>query len=267
MYSAIFCCLCRANQHVSNHSLEVSLNIKLMKFGPVDRHDLTSLGRHYYTQDLMYNNQEWIFTTDSFSSTGIQYGMDKKPERLISTSPYFFRVFKAVEDEATRILKFPGEFQIKHSSEESFKRLLPMSNIYVKLNQDAVFFYTACRPMKKEELGHGNYRVVLHVKGLYIGPHGKNASKFASLQLRIKQIQFVAVPVTCLFAVPVAPPQMMAAMPPPPPETPQPGVTKKLRRPKLQRQNTVPVSDDKIQESQQRPMEQFPTDFFSDLDF
>ena len=79
--------------------------------------------------------------------------------------------------------------------------------------------------------------------------------------MRIKQNQFSPVPVTCLFAIPVVGPQIMM-----PPETPQPGVTKKLRRPKLQRQNTTLFTEDKIQDTQQRPIEQFPADFFSDLD-
>ena len=81
----------------------------------------------------MYNNynHELIFTTDWFKSEGIHYGLDKKPEMLVPTSPYFFRVFKAVEDEAIRVLKFPSEFQIKQTNEEAFKRQVPMNKVYL----------------------------------------------------------------------------------------------------------------------------------------
>ena len=248
-----------------NVSLETSMNVKWLKFGPIDRHDLSNQNRHYYTQDLIYNDRELIFTTDWFRSGGIHFGLDKKPEMLVPTSPFFFRVYKAVEDEAVRCLKLPPEFQLQQSNEEAFRRLPTLSKVYAKFDHDIAFFDKQSRPIKQEDLGHGEYRVILHVKGLYIGPHGRSLNKFASLQLRIKQVQFVQVPVTCLFSAPVAMPHLVTAMNPP--ETPQPGVTKKLRRTKAQRQNTTPVVEDKIQENHVRPMEQYPTDFFTDLDF
>ena len=133
--------IARMNSHTSKqHSLEASFNTKLIKFGPIDRHDLISLGRHYYTQELMYNNDELIFTTDWFKSEGIHYGLDKKPEMLVPTSPYCFRVFKAVEDEAIRVLKFPSGYQMKQTNEEVLKHLVPMNKVYAKLNRDAAFF-------------------------------------------------------------------------------------------------------------------------------
>ena len=140
-----------------------------------------------------------------------------------------------------------------------------MNHIYVKLNHDTMFFNKLCMTIKKEDLSYGEYRVILHVKGLYIGIHGQGP-KLASLQFRICQVQFNPIAIQCLFNAPTLPPQNMAAMNPP--ETPQPGQTKKLtRRPKLQRQNAV--IETKAQEMEtMRPMGQFPGDsLFSDLDF
>ena len=69
-------------EHVS---LETSMNVKLLKFDPIDRHDLSNQNHHYYTQDLIYNDRELIFTTDWFRSGGIHFGLDKKPEMLVQT--------------------------------------------------------------------------------------------------------------------------------------------------------------------------------------
>ena len=246
-------------------SLDTALNNKLVKFDPPQRQDLINAGRHYYTQNLNYNGRDLLFTTDWFKSEGIRYGLDKKPEMLVSISPTFHKVFKFIEDESIRQLKIPPEFQINQSNENVFKRLPQLNRIYAKLNRDTTFYNKYCNPLKREDLSYGEYRVVIQVKGLYIGPHGQ-ANKLASLQLRICQIQFSPLTVQCLFNMGnplIAQPQNVTAMNPP--DTPQPGQTKKLRRPKLQRQNAVVES--KIQENSQRPVEQFPTDFFADLDF
>lgn len=247
-------------------SLETALNAKHLKFDPPERHELSNVNRYYYTQNLQYNGKDLMFTTDWFKSEGIRYGLDKKPEMLVPVSEIFHKTFNLVEDEAIRQLKVPAELQNNQSNENVFKRLPLMKYAYAKLNRDAVFFNKYCTVLKREELSYGEYRVILHVKGLYIGPHGQ-ASKLASLQLRICQIQYCPIAVQCLFSTPIAPvAQPQNTTPMIPPQTPQPGVSKKLKRPtKLQRQNAV--IEKPIREIDQRQVEQFPADFFADLDF
>ena len=80
-----------------NVSLETSMNVKLLKFDPIDRHDLSNQNHHYYTQDLIYNDRELIFTTDWFRSGGIHFGLDKKPEMLVPTSPFSLECTKQLK--------------------------------------------------------------------------------------------------------------------------------------------------------------------------
>ena len=247
-------------------SMETALNAKLLKFDPLERHELNSVNRHYYTQRLQYNDNDLMLQVDWFKSEGIRHGFDKKPEMLIPVSQVFNKNLKLVEDEAIRQLKLPADLQNSLSNENAFKHLPLLKYVYAKLNRDTVVFNKYCTVLKKEALTYGEYRVILHVKGLYIGPHGQ-ANKLASLQLRICQIQFCPIIVECLFNTPLAPvgqSQNTTVMNPP--QTPQPGQSKKLKRPtKLQRQNAV--IEKPIRQIDQRPVEQFPADFFSDLDF
>lgn len=253
-------------------SLDTALNCKQLKFDKPERHDLSSGNRHYYTQSLNYNGRQLMLTTDWFRSEGICYGLDKRPEMLVSLSPHYRNIFKAIEEEAIKQLKLPSEFQTNESNEAVFKRMPSSTAIFAKLNRDAAFFNKLCNPLKRDELTYGDYRVILHVKGIYIGQHG-HASKLVSLQLRICQVQFIPLTILCLFDKSNVTPtvfkdqsqavnhnQLVKNLP----ETPQPGTTKKIRRPRLQRQNAV--TETKVQESMQQPMEKFPTDFFDDLD-
>ena len=73
-------------------------------------------------------------------------------------------MYKAVEDEAVHCLKLPPKFQLQQLNEEAFRRLPTLSKVYAKFNLDVTFFDKQSRPIKQEDLGHGDYRVILHVK-------------------------------------------------------------------------------------------------------
>ena len=64
--------------------METALNAKLLKFDHLERHELSNVNRHYYTQRLQYNGSYLIFQTDWFKSEGIRYGLDKKTGNIDS---------------------------------------------------------------------------------------------------------------------------------------------------------------------------------------
>ena len=204
---------------------------------------------------------------------------DKKFEILVPIPDEYMRLLTNIENLAINEgLKLPVEFQTNVGHEEVFKRLPIRANLYIKVNHDVACFDKNCKPIKMEAMTTGDYRVVIHVKGLYIGTHSNG--KLVSLQLRICQIQNLSKVPVCMFTcVPSWPMsgsqkrQMVSTnISMPVPETPQPGVeaaplnvpTKKGRKPKLQRQNAVVES--RIQQEEHRQMETLPPDFFHDID-
>lgn len=242
-----------------------SLNFSEMIFEGPTLHELPLLGRHYYTQSLKYKGSDLVLTSDWFRSDGFKYSIDKKPEMLVRLFPDTNSILKGIEDLAIQTIKLPAEYQHSGPIEPIFKRMPAIRNLYVKVNQDAVVFNKMHMPIKREELSYGDYRVMLHVKGIYIGTHGYGG-KLASLQVRICQIQFIPVAIQCLFPSIVSQ-QTIEKPSEKVPETPQPDVTanlstRKTRRPKLQRQNAMIEN----RQQQQQKLQSLPSEFFADLD-
>ena len=145
--------------------------------------------------------------------------------------------------------------------------------MFAKLHRDCSVFNARREMIKRSDLGYGEYRVLLCVKGLYIGKNNENGVT-ASLHIIIFQIQYREVNVACLFessagmVVHSTPPTTPSTVPPPPPQAPteQPSTTNKKNarnkaKPGLARQNGNPV----VEAQQQVPTEALPQDFFIDL--
>ena len=235
-----------------------------IKFEEPIRHELLSLGRHYYTQKLNCKGNDLLFTSDWFRSSGISRSMDKKPEILVKNFTAINSLLNSIEDVAVQQLKLPQEYQHVGPNEPVFKRQAKLPSMYVKLNPDFACFDKNMQVMNYPQLSYGDYRVIIHVKGIYIGIHG-NSGKLASLQVRVAQLQFVPLSPPCYFS--------MLPMPNLPSEKAnnsqvdevikEAPLNKKSRRPKLTRQNAM------IENRQEQTMEIQSEDFdiHTDMDF
>ena len=74
---------------------------------------------------------------------------------------------------------------------EFYRRIDPATNevYYMTIEPEAPVFNMQRERQTNVELGEGEYRCMVHVRGVYIGAHG-SLPKFASLQLRIVQVMY-----------------------------------------------------------------------------
>lgn len=239
-------------------------------------HELNNVGRSYYFQPLKVNGQDLFLTSEWFRSDGIKYGLDKKPEILFTVGILIRSILNIIEGIAIKQLKVPQEilkaFNVQNLSNKDLYRFLHQANnLYGKLTYDCTCFNTRRKLVKKEDLGYGEYRVIVHVRGLFIGSHSQE-NKLASLQLRITQMQFREVDVPCLFEPsPSFNFQTGNSLPTQGQVTPitnkssnpgtAPGASKKGRKkPVVQRQNAM------VEGSPPPFMENIPAEFFDNLD-
>ena len=247
------------------------------------RQELRGLDRYYYTQNLKYQGKDLLLPTNWFTSRGMRENFEKKTEIYVPITPELYCLLKEIETHAISAgMKVPVEFlpNANTSRESLFKRLPEKEGLYIKVNHDAVHFDKLCKPMSIEPNRFGEYRAVIHVKGLYLGYHP--SGKVASLQLRIVQTQYIPKPTFCLFNNLPLNLQMETENEPQGicvsvPQTPKPTsetvslvsnnaatVSKRGRKPKLQRQNAM--IENQPQQAEQRKMDNLPSDFFTDLD-
>ena len=268
-----FCCRSNAGAMITS---TMAFNINELRFEEPVRNELVNLNRHYYAQNVTYGGKDLLLQTDWFHSSGVRDTTDHKKEILVTLTPEIRAILKLIEDRAVygSGLQLPLEFQsVTAPLPALFKPLPDRTNFYMKLLFDAACFNQNGQLMKMDSLSIGDYRVVVHVKALYIGFHP--SGKLASLQLRAKQLQYSPRTPQCLFLpMPTLPMPgsfpISAALPNGEPETPRPGVesasltqAKKGRKPtKLQRQNAI--TEARIQQEEQRRMDTIPRDFFTD---
>lgn len=253
-----------------------NFNVNEVKFDPPVCNQLVNLNRHYYTQSLKFRGNDLYLHTDWFRSSGIKKTFDSKSEILVTLTPEFRFALKSIEELAVRDgLKLPVEFQSNLSNDEIFKHLPERETFYLKLNYDATCWDKYATLMKQDAATAGDYRAVVHVKGLYIGHHP--SGKLVSLQLRIVQLQFIQSNGNCMFAKTSsgnkAPITVFV------PETPQPGAdlgiapltapltqVKRGRKPanKLQLQRQNAITEARVQQEEARRLENVPADFFTD---
>lgn len=253
------------------------------KFEDPVLHELANLEKAYYLQRVAHDNGfKVLITTDWFQSDGIKSGYNNKDEMQFEVKGVVRETLNAIEAEAVRQLKIPLDVLREHNIHPE----LPIHSLYRPLNQ-ADFLYARLQrncPMfnksgrqifKRHEAGFGEYRILLHVVGLYIGEHTRD-NKLASLQLRIEQIQYREANLVCLmdsspglcknptlFQSNSMPTPLATSTPNKPPVV-APNAPKKAARsrskPTLQRQNAV-------MESQllNQTLENAAIDFMADL--
>lgn len=201
--------------------------------------------RHYYTQRLTYNNSILCLQTDIFEGVGLRYSNPQKPEMLIRMNETLRKTILTLQDEAIKHLKFPEEFKVEDGKKKDYFKLISPNcgTIFAKLTPETQVYDPKCQPFPKEALSFGNYRVIIHIPGIYIGPHG-NTSNLASLQFKVLQIQYLPIIKPCMFT-PMTPDEANVAYDKiiEPMETNKTETKKKGRKPKLQRQNAMPVVD------------------------
>ena len=257
---------------MTSASLASGFNYNNIQFEAPIRHDLANLTRHYYTQTLKCNGQDIYFTTDWFQSHGVTAALDRKNEMLVIVGNQFATFLKNIQDIAIASgLQIPVEFQTNLSRDQVFKYTPSTSALYIKLNYNTACFDKNCKPIKLDALSSGDFRVCVHVKGLYIGPRPNG--QLASMQLRITQIQNIPKISPCMFTVqgpePQPQPQLMTVPMPiavAQSQNSNPAVdintsSKKGRKPKLQRQNAV-VENRILPET----LPTLTSEFFNELD-
>ena len=225
-----------------------------------------NINRVYYTQDVKYSGSDLILPTDWFHSTGVTKTLDQKPEMLVPISEFHSQVLKTVEDLAIQsAAKLTNEFSPHDINEATYKRLPENQKLYIKLHHEAAFFDKNCQRLNLDALSKGDYRLMIHVKSLYIGFHP--SGKLVSLQLRVIQLQHISRVPQCLFSNMSDLPQIPATITPPKniaKNTEASVPNKRGRKPKLQRQNAL--SDVRIQQEEHRRLESIPADFFDNID-
>ena len=219
-----------------------SLDSTKIYFNVPERHDLASNNRYYYMQALTYNGEDLYLESDWFESDGVKFNPAMKLEMMFRSNGIMKESLDMVQSEALRQLIIPAEYNIAAEDKQRVYKLLPKSNyLFAKLGRGVQYFNQNCQPIMRESLAYGQYRVIIHVKGIYIGPHGDTPAR-ASLQMKIKQIQYVPVFIPCLFSsstkftTPPASRPDGNAVSAIVPETPK---ARKTRKPKLQRQNAM----------------------------
>ena len=186
--------------------------------------ELNVPGKHYHLQKLTSDSDDVFITTDWFRSDGIKSAFGNKSEIFFKVSGTVRDILNVIEHEAVVQMKIPVEVIQRHNIQpdtalQSLYRNLNSSDfLFGKLQRDCIIFNARRQVIRKEDTGFGDYRVLLHVKGLYIGPHAQEG-KLLSLHMRIIQVQYREVSMACLL-------------------DPFPGLT---RNPTLAALNSVPV--------------------------
>ena len=219
----------------------LSLNPSMLQFAIPERLELSTTDRFYYMQELTYNGEELCLESDWFEGEGPRFAMGSKVEMMFRCSGIMKESLDIVQSEAIRQLTVPDEYNIpKENAAGIFKCIPKCPFLFAKLGRGAQFFDQNCNPIAREMLGYGQYRVIIHVKGMYIGPHGESTIR-ASVQLKVKQIQYVPVFRPCLFSS-----TSKGFTPPGPPSVcdenkmvPSTLKKKKPKKPKNPRQNAV----------------------------
>lgn len=242
-----------------------ALDVSKIKLSVPFRHSLNQGSETFFTQPLSYDGNELYMISPWFKSSGVSYSNifeKSKPEMLVRLSKDMKKAFTDIENEAIKQFYIPSDFIVPTGTtkESLFKYIPDVNNLFVKLSPECMIYDTSFKNINKKDLSFGNYRVVLHVVGVYIGNMQQCRGKMASLTVRISQIQFVPIHNPCLFqqgnqnvlnfdtesanVAPVAADVPTAtAIVDAPSEKPT-KATRRPRRPKLQRQNAIEVDND-----------------------
>lgn len=179
-----------------------AMDVAQLKFNEPISHDINDGEKTYYMQDLIYQNQPLYIQSDWFLSDGPKLNDYKKPELLVKIDGQMKSLFQAVENAARTQVKYPEAFKFDSTkNKDDFYRKLPEKGaMYCKLDRAVQAFDKNCKLLSANSLAYGKYRVIIHIKGIYIGQHGEQ-TYLSSLHMKIVQIQYVAEYLPCLFSL------------------------------------------------------------------
>ena len=224
--------------------IEQVLNHKDITFEEPNIHYFSGVeNKHFYLQELKYQNKSLYIQSDWFVSEGPKVNSFQKPEILLKAAGAVKNTLQSIEALAKAQIKYPTEYEVDEEKKDEYFKCIPDKSdfLYCKMAQDAQCFDIDCHPLAPQSLSYGRYRAILHVKGIYIGQHGPSKS-LASLMIKVEQLQYESLVLPCLFSshVPNNENILTAPKTPPPSIPPTPQLKKKQgRKPRLQRQNAV----------------------------
>ena len=156
---------------------------------------------NYQFQTVTYDGQSCLLQTKPFLASGlIKSQFQDKPQVLIPMTS--IPILKVIDEKAKEALDFPEDapssWKDSFISKEAYKSL-NTEKLYLK-TKDLQIYDINGEPYD-EELKEGTYSAILHVVGIYIGSHG-STDKRASLQVKVKQLQYEPRFNKCLFVKP-----------------------------------------------------------------
>ena len=173
-------------------------------FSEPKAHIIENQNKTYYMQDLTFNNSEVQLATDWFTSDGPRAGLDNKSEMLYVINENVRSTLQQIEAAAVQQLKVPvvllqqNNVSPNTTNEMLYRPLYGGNSLFSKLHRNCVYFNNRALPIEKQDLGFGEYKVLIRVTGIYIGYHSQE-KKLASLHIRIHQIQYRELNVPCLL--------------------------------------------------------------------
>ena len=156
---------------------------------------------HYYFQTMKYNGEDFYFQSPWFVSNGLKTSpVDNKPDVKYKLDDDTRSILHIIQEEAIRQVKFPDGYNIEAGDyRKHFKCFQNSRHLFAKLIPFTTAFDENMNSINITKLNYGEYRVIGFVKGIYIGNHGYSLQNWASLQIKIVQIQYKAIDIKCLF--------------------------------------------------------------------
>ena len=164
-------------------------------------HSVRASQLNFQFQSVTYDGQSCLLQTKPFFGNGlINSKFQDQPQMLIPISS--IPLLKVIDEKAKEVLDFPED------APSSWKDSFISKEAYKSLNNDKLYLktkdlqiYDIDGEIYDGELKQGTYSAILHVVGIYIGSHG-STDKRASLQVKVKQLQYEPQSNKCLFVKP-----------------------------------------------------------------
>ena len=152
-------------------------------------------------QSLSYDGQPCLIQTKPFIGNGLSFSKFQDQQQMVIPASSIPSLLK-IDEEAKNALLFPED------APSSWKESFENGEAYKAINNDKMYIKTKDLlifdkdgELYEEEVKNGTYSAILHVVGIYIGSHG-STGKHASLQVKVKQLQYEPLSNKCLFRSP-----------------------------------------------------------------
>lgn len=181
--------------------MSVILNFDSSKLRFDGPHTVRGSQMSFQYQSLSYDGQPCLLQTKPFIASGLTKSkFQDQPQMFIPSSS--IPVLIDIDEIAKKALIFPED------APSSWKEAFDSGEAYKSLNIDKLYLktknliiYDTEGDQYDGELKQGTYSAILHVVGIYIGSHG-TTTKRASLQVKVKQLQYEPLADKCLFVKP-----------------------------------------------------------------